>query len=487
MATAAAGTVKAIKRLFENGGNSESGSFINGHDNLHNGTSRGSNSHSNLAKSVNIQNGHASSVLSCSTSSERLYADRAPKEQSRNKLTPPKVKPKPHVYRKTAPTVQPESSDKSKILTNYEKIKSNSAVGPSMLGCKAANGTKENNVLPSRLPISSNEPGSKHSAVSGNDVGIKANKERNESDALSSVSFSSRNPSKKPPPIPKKPKSILSGYSNDGLRTHYKYDEALEEQFGIKVDQSSYDLTGRWVAYQAERQQETVLNKLKKRGTETVGKTLLNGEPMNLSRTSSITSSTGRSCSNFTNSSIRSILKKGRPSLGVENKKRLTFKDDNELITKYNYPSEESYDDVDSLDRYRSALDSDSDSSSTFDEPEDYDFDNVNTVNNPRSSGDRINENRILFAGSTASSSTLKGLTAHQQKHSSHSSRNNYSSSKNNSDAGGASGNSNSGKKITVGNSSTKCSEAFTFNPLIVTPSKGGSKSHRIVCKTEKL
>nr|CDS21648.1 expressed conserved protein [Echinococcus granulosus] len=487
MAMAAAGTVEAMKRLFENGGNSESGSFINGHDNLHNGTSRGSNSHSNLAKSVNIQNGHANSVLSCSTSSERLYVDMASTEQSRNKLTPPKVKPKPHVYRKTAPTVQPESSDKFKILNNNEKIKSGSAVGSSMLGYKAANGTKENNVPPSRLPISSNEPGSKHSAVSGNDVGIKTNKERNESDALSSVSISSRNPSKKPPPIPKKPKSILSGYSNDGLRTHYKYDEALKEQFGLKVDQSSYDLTGRWVAYQAERQQETVLNKLKKRGTETVGKTLLNGEPLNLSRTSSITSSTGRSYSNFTNSSIRSILKKGRPSLGVENKKRLTFKDDNELITKYNYPSEESYDDVDSLDRYRSALDSDSDSSSTFDEPEDYNFDNVNTVNNPRSSGDRINENRILFAGSTASSSTLKGLTAHQQKHSSHSSRNNYSSSKNNSDAGGAIGNNNSGKKITERNSSAKCSEAFTFNPLIVKPSKGGSKSHRIICKTEKL
>lgn len=318
MATAATGTVEAMKRLFENGGNSESGSFINNHDSHHNGIPRGSNGHKNSLKNSPNQNSYASSVSSYSAASEQSYTDRTLGEQSGSKRTPPKVKPKPHVICKTAPTIHPGSSEKYRSSNDNEKIGSSSVAGSSIFGARAANGTKENNVLSSRLPISSTESGLKHSALAENDVGNKANKERSESAAPFPASSSLRNPSKKPPPVPKKPKSVLSGYSNDAVRTHYKYDEVLEEQFGLKVDQSAYDFTGCWVADQAERQREMALNKLNKCAKEVGGKTALNGSPLHISRTPSVSSSTGRSSSNFTNSSIRSILKKGRPLLGVE-------------------------------------------------------------------------------------------------------------------------------------------------------------------------
>ncbi|KAL5967439.1 hypothetical protein TSMEX_004913 [Taenia solium] len=424
MATAATGTVEAMKRLFENGGNSESGPFINNHDNLHNGMSRGSSRHTDSPKNATNQSSYASSVLSYATASERSYTDQALGEQSKNKHTPPKVKPKPHVIRKTAPTNHSQLSEKYKNSNDHEKIESGSVTGSSVFGSEAANGTKEKNGSSSRLP----ELGPKHSALTENDFGNKVNKEGNDSAAPLYVASSSRNSFKKPPPVPKKPKSVLSGYGIDVVRTHYKYDEALEEQFGLRVDKSAYDLTERWVTYQADRQQEIALNKLKKGANEAGGKTSLNGLPLHYSRSPS-------------------------------SKKRLTFKDDNELITRYNYPPEESYDDLDSLERHRSALDSDSDSSSTFDEPEEYDFVNVG----------RMSENRIVFAGSTASttsSSTLKDSVVHQQKYSSHSSRN-HKSSKNNDDAGVST-------RTIERNSSNKRSDAFNSTPVLVKPSKSG-------------
>ncbi|KAL5109107.1 hypothetical protein TcWFU_006626 [Taenia crassiceps] len=472
MAAAATGTVEAMKRLFESGGKSESGSFINNHDSLYNGMSRGSNGRTNSSKNATNQNSSASSLLPYSAASERSCTDQTQGQQSRNKPTPPKVKPKPHVLRKTAPATHPELSENYKSLSDHGKVESGSVTGSSIFGFKAANGTKANNDSSSRLLISSSEPGSKHPALAENDVSKKLNKERHESAAPLPLPNSSRNPSKKPPPVPKKPKSISSAYSVDAVRTQYKYDEELEEQFGLKIDQSAYDFTQHWVACQAERQAESALNKLKKGVREISGKTTLNGSPVNISRTSSVSSSSGLSTSHFTNSSIRSILKKGRPSLKLEIKKRLTFKDDHELITKYNYPSEECYDDLDSLDRYRSALGSDSDSSSTFDEPEEYDFVNVGAPNTSRSSGGRMNENRILFTGSSASttsSSTLKDTPTHQQKHSGYSSRN-HNSSKNNDNAGAS-----SGKRTTERNSSNKCSDAFRSTPIVVKPSKGGT------------
>lgn len=146
------------------------------------------------------------------------------------------------------------------------------------------------------------------------------------------------------------------------------------------------------------------------------------------------------------------------------------------MITKYNYPSEDSYDDLDSLDRHRSALDSDSDSSSTFDEPEEYDFVNASTPNTSRPSGGRVNENRIMFVGSSASttsSSTLKGSAVHQQKHSSHPSRDGN--------------NNNSSKRTTERNSSNKWPDAFKSTPVLVKSSKSGSKLYKIICKSEKL
>ncbi|VDK35970.1 unnamed protein product [Taenia asiatica] len=472
MATAATGTVEAMKRLFESSGNSESGSFINNHDSLHNGMSRGSSRHTNSSKNATNQSSYASSVLSYGTASERSYTDQALGEQSKNKHTPPKVKPKPHVIRKTAPTNHPESSEKYKNSNDHEKIESGSVTGSSVFWTEAANGTKEKNGSSSRLPISSTELGPKHPALTENDFGDKVNKERNDSAAPLSVASSSRNSFKKPPPVPKKPKSVLSGYGNDVVRTHCKYDEALEKQFGLKVDKSAYDDTERWVQDQADRQQEIALNKSKKGANEAGGKTTLNGSPLHHSRSPSVCSSTGTSGSIFTNSSIRSILKKSRPSLGIESKKRLTFKDDNELITRYNYPPEDCYDDLSSLERHRSALDSDSDSSSTFDEPEEYDFVDVS----------RMNENRIVTAGSTASttsSSTLKDSAVHQQKYSSHSSRN-HKSSKNNDDVGVS-------KRTIERNSSNKRSDAFNSTPVLVKPSKSGSKLCITICKTDKL
>ncbi|VDM30538.1 unnamed protein product [Hydatigera taeniaeformis] len=486
MATAAAGTVEAMKRLFENSGNSDSGSCINNHDNPHNGLPHGANGHSNSARNINNQNSYASSVLSFGNASDRSYTDRALGDHSKNKHAPPKVKPKPHVIRKTAPNIQPEPPSKQKTSNDHENVECGVPTKPSTFGSRVASGRKENNGSLSRLPIPPSESGPKHPTLAENDIGNRVRKERTDSAAIPPESSSTRNPSKKPPPVPKKPKSILSGHSNDVLRVHYKYDEALEEQFGLKVDQSSYDFTERWVAFQADRQQEVALNKMKKGENEGGGRMLLNGSPVH-SRTSSVSSSTGLSSSNFTNSSIRSILKKGRPSLGIENKKRLTFKDDDELITKYNYPSEESYDDMDSLDRYRSALGSDSDSSSTFDEPEDYDFVDIDISNTPRPLGNKMSESRILFAGSTTSatsSSTLKCSAVQQQKYSSHSPRNNYNSTKNNDITGGTGGN-NSSKATTEKSNSSKWSDAFKSSPVLVKPSKSGSKLQKIVCKIE--
>ena len=172
-------------------------------------------------------------------------------------------------------------------------------------------------------------------------------------------------------------------------------------------------------------------------------------------------------------------------------KKRLTFKDDDQLITKYNYPSEDSFEDLDSfedfdsLDRLRSGPNSDSDSSSTFDNLQDYEADNVASVSTLRSSGSQVNGTRIILAGSTSSaatSSTLKGSIGHQQKHSDNSS---LSPSRYNH------GNSSTGIMLSSSrlnnNNSSKWPNVYMSKPIVLTPSKSGSKSRKITCKTAKL
>ncbi|KAM7535678.1 hypothetical protein Aperf_G00000102857 [Anoplocephala perfoliata] len=438
MAATVTGSVDALKRLFERDGN-DSGSFNNNkNDTIFNGTSRSSNANNNFMKNAPSLNGSLrpsspSSEISSSrfsNVSEQNSANNNSSELARTKPPPPKVKPKPAMYRKILPSVKNEtpsqsgmnvfSSDSGSSLTGNEPAKS----GWSYMndgGSKATGLPKQENGIGSTLPPISN-----------------------------TIRSSS---SKKPPPVAKKPRSILSGYSNRSSRSHSKYDEELEKQFGMKVDASSYDYVERWASKQARSQQEMINNKSRRNEDESP----TNEGPMQKSGTPSISSSTGRSGSNFTNSSIRSILKKGRPSLGVE-KKTLTFKEGKELITKYSYPSEDSYTDdadIDSLDRHRSALDSDSgSSSSTFDE-DTLEFE-------PESTGTQRNRGKVIIASSNASnfsSSTLKGSIDHHGDYSSRSkgSRNEGKSN---------------GFMEPRTHSHSKGSSAFKTSPVILTPTK---------------
>ena len=145
---------------------------------------------------------------------------------------------------------------------------------------------------------------------------------------------------------------------------------------------------------------------------------------------------------------------------------------------------------MDSLDRYRSATGSDSDSSSTFDDLQDYEVDNVASVSTLRSD-DRMSGTRIIFASSASSvttSSTIKGNMEHHQKQrhsnsSSSPSRHNRGSSS----AGITFDNSPSSTKLNNSNNPSKWSNAYMSNPILLTPSKSGSKSRKITCKTAKL
>lgn len=192
----------------------------------------------------------------------------------------------------------------------------------------------------------------------------------------------------------------------------------------------------------------------------------------------------------------------------------MSFKDDDQLITKYNYPSEDSYDDLDSLDHFNSALDSDSGSSesSTFDEEddavgEDYELEVVKSTSTLRSFGSRQKSDaKIILSpsnASTVSTSTLKGSISRQPRLPVSSSttflpfrgnsldrpQNRRSSSYNINNVNGYTNpyKSSNGFKDPQ---NSKWLSAYTSSPILLTPSKTGSnssKSRKITCKTEKL
>nr|CDS32282.1 hypothetical transcript [Hymenolepis microstoma] len=442
MATTVTGTVGAMKMLFERDFNS-SETFVNKNEECFNGSTENSakttvinnDAKAPLAKPFLNGSFHpppsksSSSILS--SSSDQNLIKRNSVELPRTNPTPPKVKPKPVIYRKIVPSLRNEPIYTPKI------IPINNLPRESLSDTESTNSTRENIEIAPRISSSAMEIRSKP-LISLNTNGkgderFHSKQEFSDKDGLPPIPTSVHHITpKKPPPVLKKPCSILSGYSNrssNNLRTPYKYDKALEEQFGMKVDDSAYDFVESWANYQAQTQMEMLQNKLKRNGYGNGTSPTENDALRKYSRSPSVSSSTGMSGSNFTNSSIRSILKKGRPSLGVE-KKKLTFKKGDELITKYNYPSEDSYDESDSLNNFRSALGSDSDSSSsssTFDD--DDELDAVKSVSTIRSSGSRSTGTKISLAASSTynlSSSTLKGSVVQQPiYHSSSSARSN--------------------------------------------------------------
>ena len=340
MATTLTGTVGALKRLFENGGDSKSVSFINNHDNLLNGVSRVPNGSSNFSRDISLTRTKPlpvdtfSNVTSPSDSSDvntsgpnNSSMNRSPTELPRVKPIPPKVKPKPVIYRKIVPAIRKEPLNQQKVsIINTTSVNGflmekslsvNKTTNESRIVSDSLNGSSISSA--SFEPKQVNLPAAGGSFTENGDLKI----EGSSTSSAQPTTSSNQNSAKKPPPVSKKPRSILSGYSNASSRAHYKYDEALEKQFGLKVDQSSYDFTERWAAHQAERTQELAQNKTKRSEND---KVLSNETQLSISRTSSVSSSTGVSGSNFTNSSIRSILKKGRPSLGVEVRIPLLYK-----------------------------------------------------------------------------------------------------------------------------------------------------------------
>lgn len=310
MATTVTGTVDALKRLFERNGNT-AGSFINKHGSVFNETSQSSNASNNLVRNIPLAQAKPSlnrllrppspsSDISSSTFSsfdDQVSSSKNSFELARTKPAPPKVKPKPVIYRRIVSSSKNEAAKQPElnvVSSNSETRFAGNKPAKGEFGCSTDNGgdPKEQGLLKQEDGINN---------------------------ALPPVPNTIRPPgSKKPPPVAKKPRSILSGYSNRSSHSHSKYDEALEKQFGMKVDASSYDYVEHWANHQAKAQLEMAQHKAKRSETENESKLPTNGEPIQKSRAPSVSSSTGMSGSNFTNSSIRSILKKGRPSLGAE-------------------------------------------------------------------------------------------------------------------------------------------------------------------------
>ncbi|VDO03100.1 unnamed protein product [Rodentolepis nana] len=513
MATTVTGTVDAMKMLFESDYNSPE-AFVNKNDAYFNGsmenstktTDTNNDTKTPLSKPFLNKSFHPppseSSLSILSGSSDQLLVKRNSVELPRTNPIPPKVKPKPVIYRKIVPSLRNEPTYTPKIIP----IRS---VPETLLSeHKSINLAPEKTEIAPRLSSSAMEIRPKPLiALASSDKSDKhfhSKQEFSITDGLPPFSTSVHPITpKKPPPVLKKPRSILSGYSNKSSNNHrspYKYDKALEEQFGLKVDESAYDFVESWANYQAQTQMEILQDKLKRNGYGNCANPTENGALGKYSRSPSVSSSTGMSGSNFTNSSIRSILKKGRPSLGVE-KKRLTFKDDDELITKYNYPSEDSYDESDSLKNFRSALGSDSDSSSssssTFDDDDpNYELDVVKSVSTYRSSGSRSTGTKISLAASSASnfsSSTLKGSVIQQPIYHTSSSLRSNSLDRPRNGRNHTSNNKihyrSSGYVETKVISPSKWANTSNSSPILLTSSKtgGSSKSPKITCKTSRL
>ncbi|VUZ48359.1 unnamed protein product, partial [Hymenolepis diminuta] len=499
MATTVTGTVHALKRLFEGDFNSNE-SFMNKNDEYFNGSVANSsrttdtNNDAEISHAKPFLNGsfhpprsppNENSSSKFSSSNDQLSIKRNSVELPRTNPVPPKLKPKPVIYRKIVPTLRNEPISKPEINTITNASKN------FFSEYKSINLSLENIEIAPRISSSAMDirPKPLISSINSDkgDENFHPQQEFGGSDVPPQIPTSVHlTISKKPPPVLKKPRSVLSGHSNstsNNHRTSYKYDKALEEQFGMKVDDSAYDFVESWANYQAQTQMEILQNKMKRKGYENCTNPTENGAFGKLTRTPSVSSSTGMSGSNFTNSSIRSILKKERPSLGVE-KKRLTFKDDNELITKYNYPSEDSYDETDSLDHFRSALGSDSDSSSSSifddDDAQNYELDVVRSVSTCRSSGSRSSGTKLSLGVSSASNystSTLKGSIIRQPEfQTSPSSARSKSLERPHSGRNHTNNNSsrNVGPKTT---STSKWANAFISTPILLTSSKTASSS----------
>lgn len=334
MATTVTGTVHALKRLFEGDFNS-TGSFMNKNDEYSNGSTANSSRTTDTNNDAEIShvkpflNGsfhpprsppNENSSSKFSSSSDQLSIKRNSVELPRTNPVPPKLKPKPVIYRKIVPTLRNEPISKPEINTITNASKN------FFSEYKSINLSLENIEIAPRISSSAMDirPKPLISSINSDkgDENFHPQQEFGGSDVPPQIPTSVHlTTSKKPPPVLKKPRSVLSGHSNNSsinLRTPYKYDKALEEQFGMKVDDSAYDYVESWANYQAQTQMEILQNKMKRNGYENCTNPTENGAFGKLTRTPSVSSSTGMSGSNFTNSSIRSILKKGRPSLGVE-------------------------------------------------------------------------------------------------------------------------------------------------------------------------
>lgn len=324
MAAKLSGNVEALKKLFENGNKTTANSFIgNGSSNgeMYKNSSEIINGSRVLSRNEHIPPKPAAkpfisraNLRRPSISDSESMTDSSKREncEERSNDVPPHTKPKPILPK-------PLISQKPVVhVSNYLKMEKKpnvSTIGPIALGNRIHNVLSERTDAHNRTnmdPPFIIPPPCKN-AMPDNSTPITLTA----SSAASSVPQSNQNPPaltlntqtslKKPPPVPKKPRSVLSEYVNvDGKCVQYKYYQALEEQFGLNVAPMNDDFTAQW----ARQQQE--YSHIKQPQTT---KLLMHRS----SASGSVASSNARmSDTSYTNSSIRSILKKGRPALGVQ-------------------------------------------------------------------------------------------------------------------------------------------------------------------------
>uniref|UniRef100_A0A0X3PGD3 Uncharacterized protein n=1 Tax=Schistocephalus solidus TaxID=70667 RepID=A0A0X3PGD3_SCHSO len=148
---------------------------------------------------------------------------------------------------------------------------------------------------------------------------------------------------KKPPPVPKKPFSVRSGSAASvSSQPQYPYDNELEEKFGVKTKTGSYEYTEAWAALHGlvcnpkkEAHKKSVKTKNSVSAENNTSSEAQRHISVNSDSDLASTTSSTRALS------LRSILKK-KPSTGQRSNKSISFKDDDELTTNFNYPSERS-------------------------------------------------------------------------------------------------------------------------------------------------
>nr|VZI43934.1 unnamed protein product [Spirometra erinaceieuropaei] len=168
----------------------------------------------------------------------------------------------------------------------------------------------------------------------------------------SSENVENRKP-KKPPPVPKKPFSVRSGsVASVNSQHQFHYDKELEEKFGVKTKTGSYEYTEAWAVRHGilPNQKKETRKKTVETKNGVSAESDINSKPQ---RETSVSSDCDlvSTVSSTRTSSLRSILKK-KPSKGPRSNKSISFKDDDELTTNFNYPSERSLSE-DSFEMYR--------------------------------------------------------------------------------------------------------------------------------------